>query len=77
MGNKVTLNHTLAFNDGYGDYESIIASQTNSSGTKKLVLVTIVSTISVATYFKVLKNTNIVEHTTSFERAKNTYNITN
>ena len=51
---KDKLNHYLTSNDGYGEFEHLVASQANGAGTKKLVLVTVISVGQTQSYFKLL-----------------------
>ncbi len=69
-----TLNHTLSNNDGYGDHEIIIASQSNSAGTKKLILVLVISAEIVRNYFKIVKNGEIQSIALTPDGAREQYN---
>jgi hypothetical protein len=68
------LNHILSDNEGYGDYEVVIASQANASGTKKLILVTEVSVSGVSSYFKILRDNKYRMSSSVFEGARKMYN---
>ena len=71
---KDKLNHYLTSNDGYGEFEHLVASQANGAGTKKLVLVTVISVGQTQSYFKLLHNNNIVGFSLDIEDAKQKYN---
>ena len=71
---NVILSHRLSNNDGYGDYEVLIASQANSTGVKRLILVTIISTTGYWSLFKIEHNGAIVDEKLSYEEAREIYN---
>jgi hypothetical protein len=71
-----TLDATLADNDSYGRYETIMAGQANAAGSKRLILATDVLITGTASFFKVVKNGNVVDVSTDLETAKKIYNTT-
>lgn len=71
---EITLNHILSNNDGYGEYETIIASQSNSSGVKRLILINSISVGCMSNYFKIEHNGNCIDFALSLEIAKEKYN---
>lgn len=69
-----TLNHFLSNDDGYGEYETIIASQSNSSGVKRLLLINSITVSGISSYFKIEHNGQVVDFALSLDIAKNKYN---
>ena len=69
-----TLNHFLSNNDGYGEYETIIASQSNSSRVKRLILINSITVSGIASYFKIEYNGQVVDFALSLTTAKDKYN---
>lgn len=69
-----TLDHTLSYNDGYGEYEAIIASQSNNAGVKRLILISCVNIVGVNAYYKIEHNGAIVGFAFSLDVAKQKYN---
>lgn len=71
---KPQINHFLSNNNCYGKFETPIASATSATlGTKRLVIVNIVTVAEVSTYFAVYRDEDVYEAHT-IEVAKEIYN---
>ena len=69
-----TLDHFLSNNDGYGEYMTIIASQSTTNRSKRLILINSITVSGIASYFKIEHNGQVVDFALSLETAKNKYN---